>query len=141
MRSTLRTCRLLVIAIASILAPVDSLSRQLNSSRTKIDGEMMALKKGTLCERMSAIIELHDAGERAIPALIYHIGDTDLAPDSAELLASPILSSRPPESQNDYFAGVLYAYSVELILGRATVSAARRSPLRLWEDVSKRGGG
>jgi hypothetical protein len=121
MRSTLRACRLLVMLIAFVRVPVHSQSQPLVSANTSIDGEMELLKKGSMCERMSAIIALHRTGKQVIPALISHISDSDLAPDSAGLLANPVISYRPPESQNNYFAGVLYAYVVELILGRTAL--------------------
>jgi hypothetical protein len=134
MRPALAALGLLLVAIAFVSVSSRSQSQSSDSGNRSIDDEMKILKNGTLCERMSAIIELHRTGKGAIPALISHISDTELAADSANLIANPILSSRPPESQYDYFAGALYAYIVELILGRATVNAAWRSSGSLWSN-------
>jgi hypothetical protein len=121
MRLGLRARRSLLLAI--MLVPALAHSQSQLSGNTSIESEMESLKNGTLCQRRSAIIALHRKGKQAIPTLISHIGDIDLADASADMLSNPILSAMPPESQNDYFVGVLYAYAVELILGRVTVSA------------------
>lgn len=122
MRSGLRLHRLILVAIVLLPAQVHSQSQHPGSDITIIDREMRPLKNGTLCERRSAIFALHQKGKDAIPVLISRIDDPELATGSANLLANPIISYRPPESQNDYFAGVLYAFVVELILGRTTLS-------------------
>jgi hypothetical protein len=54
-------------------------------------------------------------GKTAIPVLIDHIDDRDVAPSSTLMLENPIVSSAP-EVQKDEFSGVINAYVVELIL-------------------------
>jgi hypothetical protein len=70
---------------------------------------------------------LHRAGKQAIPALIGHIGDGEIAQSSVLLFENPILNYMPPDAQHDYIAGVLYAYTVELILGKDRLSVDQGS--------------
>ena len=80
------------------------------------------LKNGTLCQKRAAVLALYEQGKKAIPALVDRIEDSEIAYQSTNVLASPVISSAPPDSQHDQFAGVLYAYVIELILARDNVS-------------------
>jgi hypothetical protein len=113
-----------LVLLAAVLLPgqVHTQAQAPRSGVASVEGELQSLKKGTLCERRSAIFALHQKGIDAIPVLVSRVGDAELAEESANLLANPVISYRPPESQNDYFAGVLYAYVVELILAKTTLS-------------------
>jgi hypothetical protein len=122
MRIEAYLAHLVLVTIALLPAQVHCQSQLPGSHFTSIEGELRSLKSGTTCERWSAIFALHQKGEDAIPLLISRTDDSDPAKNSANLLANPVISYRPTDSQNDYFAGVLYAYVVELILGRATLS-------------------
>lgn len=81
-----------------------------------------SLKSGTMCERRSAVLALYRLGKQAIPALLEHIDDGEIAPSTTLILANPAFSYAPPGSQHDQFTGVLYAYAIELILGRNAIS-------------------
>jgi hypothetical protein len=109
---------LFLLAIMSFSALIHAQLHESGAPEPALEGQLKSLKNGSLCERRSAVMALHRAGIQAIPALIEHISDGEIAESSALLFQIPILSSRPPDAQDDYFAGVLYAYSVELILGR-----------------------
>ena len=87
---------------------------------TQIQRYLENLKTGSICQRRAAIIALHRMAKAAIPMLIEHIDDHEVAPSSTLMLASPILSSAPA-SQKDEFSGVINAYVVELILASATL--------------------
>lgn len=82
-----------------------------------------SVKDGKDCERRAAIFALHRIGKQAIPALVTRIADAQVAGSGTVDLQNPILSSVLPNFQRDQFAGVLYAYIIELILGRETLSA------------------
>jgi hypothetical protein len=79
---------------------------------------LTSLKSGKTCERRAAIKALHHLGKDAIPTLIDHIGEVDIAESSALMLANPLLSYAPPGSQRDEYSGVVYAYVIELILAK-----------------------
>lgn len=85
-----------------------------------IKRNLETLKSGTTCQRRAAIVALHQMGKAAIPVLIEHIDDRDVAPSSTLMLENPMLSSAPA-SQKDEFSGVIDAYVVELILARETL--------------------
>jgi hypothetical protein len=80
------------------------------------------LKSGTLCEKRSAVLSLHGQGKQAVRILLEHIDDTEIAPSSTLVFQNPVLSYVPPGSQHDQFAGMLYAYVIELILAKNTLS-------------------
>ena len=122
MRRAPLMCGLVLVAIVFVPAMVHSQSGQPRSTHPSLNSQMGSLKNGTFCERTAAIFALHQQGRRAIPALISRMDDAELAEDSGDLISNPIISTRPLGSQNDYFAGELYAYVLELILGRGTLS-------------------
>jgi len=61
-------------------------------------------------------------GKKAIPALLEHLADTEIAPMSTLIFVNPMLSWIPPGSDHDQPAGVLYAYVIELIVAKAALS-------------------
>lgn len=87
---------------------------------TQIQRYLENLKTGSICQRRAAISGLHRMGKAAIPRLIEHIDDHEVAPSSTLMLANPLLSSAPASQKNE-FSGVINAYVVELILASATL--------------------
>src|SRR5262249_3976720 len=96
--------------------------QQLAAADEKPQKYLDLLKRGANCERRSAVLGLYGQGKQAISTLVGHIHDAELAPSSNLLLANPQLSYAPTGSQHDQFAGVLYAYVIELILAKPTLS-------------------
>jgi len=114
MHSLIRSFCAVVLILAGCLC---SLSQE-SAPKSDIQRYLETLKNGTTCQRRAAIMALHHLGKSAIPLLIEHVDDHDVARSSTLMLANPILSYAPPGSQKDEFSGVIYAYVVELILAR-----------------------
>jgi hypothetical protein len=121
MRSLTRSFHSVVLILVCCLSPL-CLSQQRESleSNHSIQPYLETLKSGRNCPRRAAIVALHQMGKTAIPLLIDHINDSDVAPSSTLMLANPILSSAPA-SQKDELSGVINAYVVELILASETL--------------------
>ena len=133
-RSRHRRCLVTVFFVSLLLL---GLAQGQDSGARKIalQIQMDSLKNGKDCERRSAVRALHRFGKQAIPGLLERITDSQLAKSSALLLQNPLLSSVLPKSQHDEFAGVLYAYTIELILGREVLSTeAGRCEFLLGQD-------
>lgn len=80
-----------------------------------------------------AIRSLHDIGRQAIPLLIGSL-DEDAPFDQIQLL-DPKLSNIPPDSLERTRIGVLYAYVIELILGRSSLREVDRDGFLLPDCV------
>jgi hypothetical protein len=113
----------MILLFLGSLSPLSRCQQHDAAPRTEenVQQYLNTLKSGTICARRKAIFALHHLGKSAIPLLIDHIDDRQVASKSTLMLANPILSYAPPGSQRDEFSGVIYAYVVELILARRSL--------------------
>lgn len=80
-------------------------------------GSMSPFVEGPVSERLVRLAELHAAGKRAIAMLVREVASSERAPVTLE---NPYLSNRPVLSQTH--CGIVAAYLIELILGKAALS-------------------
>lgn len=76
---------------------------------------------GSFCETRAAIVALHEMGTEALPALIARINNQSKSV-TPTMLQNPSSSQIAPEQLHGGYQGLLYAYVVELILGRTHLS-------------------
>lgn len=106
---------------------VGLMGQQLAAAEETVQKYLVLLKNGTLCEKRAAVLFLHRQGKQAIPVLLEHLDDTEIAPLSTLIFDNPALSWMPPGSDHDQPAGELYAYVVELIIAKAAL-------IRRWRE-------
>lgn len=110
-----------LLVLASLL-----LSASLTTGQGKAELDFDAVTRGSLCERRKAMIAIHRAGKEAIPGLIARITDESKTGVGA-LLQNPKSSTIPGDHAEADYAGLFYAYLIELILGRSSLKADAKS--------------
>jgi len=96
------------------------LSASLLGGQGKADLDLDAVTRGPLCERRKAVIAIHRTGKAAIPELIGRIKDRAKT-GASELRQNPKSSMIPSDHREADYAGLFYAYLIELILGRSSL--------------------
>jgi hypothetical protein len=107
-----------VLALVCASSIVRAQQQSSDNAEKNVEQYLVSLKTGTMCERRAAVSALHQMGKKAIPVLIAHISDAEIAKASTLMLANPLLSYVPRGSLRDEYSGVIYAYAIELILAR-----------------------
>jgi hypothetical protein len=107
-----------IIAAALVLFCSAIASAQRPTVKLKLD---ILGQGGSFCETRAAIVALHEMGTEALPALIARINDQSKSV-TPTMLQNPLSSQIAPEQLHEGYQGVLYAYVVELILGRTHLS-------------------
>jgi len=121
--------KLLLLLLIGIMLCVSTRAKsQLSKSDQDLQEYLKSLKRGTLSERSSVVVALHRLGKQAIPALVEHISDAEIAPSTALMLHNPFMSGVFTGTPRNEFAGILNAYIVELILAKDRLSATERDP-------------
>lgn len=118
------TVVVLVAALSVSLHTQFSVPPRVLSPHLQAQSDVSKLKQGDRGRRKAAIFSLHANGKEAIPVLIESLDDT--APFEQIELLDPISSFIPPESRKPTYMGVLYAYAIELILGKKTLRGNQR---------------
>ena len=103
---------LLAIAVVALGQQVDPVKVPLQWDMSVLRGVDQGLQK-------KAIFSIHSIGKDSIPSLIDSIDDD--TPFDVLNIQDPVSSYIPPESLKTTFRGVLFAYTIELILGKTTL--------------------
>ena len=106
--------------IAAVLVLCFSAIASAQRPTVKLQLDMLG-QGGSLCETRAAIVTLHELGAEALPALIARINNQSKSVTTL-MLPNPSSSQIAPEQLHEGYQGLLYAYVVELILGRTHLS-------------------
>lgn len=102
------------------------------SPRQAAQGELLRLKNGNRAQQKAAIHNLHYLGKEAIPVLIDALDDKTSF-DAINLL-QPISSVIPPDSLKPSYRGILYAYVIEMILGKTSLKGEAKDATFLVDE-------